>query len=74
MRIASLKINTMTPSTQPRWRENQSNYTTKPQTQTKHVAKITYIMAHSPAYRVAKKHNNNKKKKIKNKKSTEYTT
>ena len=39
-------------------------------TQIKRAAKITYIMAHNPAYMVEKKHNSNKKKK----KTTEYTT
>jgi hypothetical protein len=62
MRIASLKINTLEPSTQPRWKENHCNYTTKPQTQTKQATKITYIIAYNPAYKVAKKHNKKKKK------------
>ena len=61
MRIASLKINTLEPSTQPRWKENHCNYITKPQTQTKRATKITYIIAYNPAYRVAKKHKSNQK-------------
>ncbi len=49
MRIASLKINTLAP-----YGEKTTVITTKPQTQTKRAEKITYIMTHNPASRIAK--------------------